>query len=108
MAPLPPSKRRNLSHPSSHPTKSLKRKRSQPTEEVTFDFSAREEYLTGFHKRKQARIKHAQELAARKAKEERDRERAALRQRRKEEVEAKLAQVEEWSRRNAAEVDEGR
>lgn len=43
-------------------------------EEITFDPSARETYLTGFHKRKQARIRHAQELAAKKEKEEKARE----------------------------------
>jgi ribosomal RNA-processing protein 17 len=40
-------------------------------EEIAFDPSAREEYLTGFHKRKQARIKQAQELAVKKDKEAR-------------------------------------
>jgi ribosomal RNA-processing protein 17 len=44
---------------------------SKAPAEITFDFAAREEYLTGFHKRKQARIKHAQEEAAKKEKEER-------------------------------------
>jgi ribosomal RNA-processing protein 17 len=39
-------------------------------EKIEFDFSAREEYLTGFHKRKLARIKHAQEENAKKEKEE--------------------------------------
>ena len=38
--------------------------------ELTFDFAAREEYLTGFHKRKLQRIKHAQEENAKKAHEE--------------------------------------
>jgi len=56
------------------PTK--KRKKS-PTavQEITFDSSAREDYLTGFHKRKVQRIKHAQEEAAKKDREERVRER---------------------------------
>lgn len=44
-------------------------------EELTFDFAQRQEYLTGFHKRKQARIKHAQELAAKKEREEKIRDR---------------------------------
>jgi ribosomal RNA-processing protein 17 len=39
-------------------------------EKIEFDFSAREEYLTGFHKRKLARIKHAQEENAKREKEE--------------------------------------
>ncbi|KAI9668207.1 MAG: hypothetical protein M1821_001027 [Bathelium mastoideum] len=44
-------------------------------EEVTFDEAAREEYLTGFHKRKQQRIKHAQEAAAKRERDERIEER---------------------------------
>lgn len=44
-------------------------------EEVTFDRAAREEYLTGFHKRKVARTKHAQEVAEKKAKEDKVRDR---------------------------------
>ena len=39
-------------------------------EEISFDIDAREDYLTGFHKRKLQRIKHAQEEAAKKAKED--------------------------------------
>ena len=38
--------------------------------EISFDNDARQEYLTGFHKRKQQRIKHAQEEAAKKAHQE--------------------------------------
>lgn len=41
-----------------------------PTEKIDFDFSAREEYLTGFHKRKVARQKFAQEEIAKREKEE--------------------------------------
>lgn len=48
---------------------SKKRKVTSNIEEITFDFSAREDYLTGFHKRKLQRIKHAQEEAAKKEKE---------------------------------------
>lgn len=44
-------------------------------EQLTFDPTARNDYLTGFHKRKQARIKHAREAAAKKEREERVRER---------------------------------
>lgn len=43
--------------------------------EITFDREARREYLTGFHKRKVARIKAAQDAAAAREKEERLRER---------------------------------
>lgn len=47
-----------------------KRKTGQP-EEIIFDPAARQDYLTGFHKRKEARKKHAQEVAAKLEKEER-------------------------------------
>lgn len=42
-------------------------------ENISFDPAAREEYLTGFHKRRQARIKHAQEENAKREKEEKTR-----------------------------------
>jgi hypothetical protein len=48
-------------------------------EKIEFDFSAREEYLTGFHKRKVARIKHAQEENAKREKEEKLRFRREVR-----------------------------
>ena len=44
------------------PPKTKKRKIQHAVEEVTFDKDARAEYLTGFHKRKLARKKHAQEI----------------------------------------------
>ncbi|OJD32425.1 protein required for cell viability rrp17 [Diplodia corticola] len=72
------------------------RKRSKTTErpeEITFDNSARAEYLTGFHKRKQARIKHAQEQAVKREKEERVAQRKELRQQRKEDLERHVAEV---------------
>ncbi|ORY00021.1 nucleolar protein 12-domain-containing protein [Clohesyomyces aquaticus] len=71
---------------------SKKRKTSQPTE-ILFDPAAREEYLTGFHKRKLQRIKHAQEEAAKKEKEERLRFRRELRQKRKEDLEKHVSEV---------------
>ncbi|KAF2749644.1 hypothetical protein M011DRAFT_456429 [Sporormia fimetaria CBS 119925] len=75
----PPSKKRKIS--------------TTAPAEITFDFAAREEYLTGFHKRKLARIKHAQEEAAKKEKEERLRMRAELRKQRKEDLEKHVAEV---------------
>ena len=45
---------------------SKKGKSSSAIEEISFDFSAREDYLTGFHKRKLLRIKQAKEEAAKK------------------------------------------
>jgi len=47
-----------------------KRKVAPAIEEISFDFSAREDYLTGFHKRKVQRIKDAKEEAAKKDREE--------------------------------------
>ena len=45
---------------------SAKRRKLQNygVEEVKFDSSARQDYLTGFRKRKLARIQHAQSVAA--------------------------------------------
>ncbi|KAI4198050.1 MAG: hypothetical protein LQ348_002082 [Seirophora lacunosa] len=57
-----------------------KRRKVQPAiEEITFDFDAREEYLTGFHKRKLQRIKHAKEEALKREREEKVAARKALR-----------------------------
>lgn len=52
------------------PPPSKKRKATHTVEEIAFDNSARQEYLTGFHKRKVQRQKHAQEEAAKRAREE--------------------------------------
>lgn len=48
-------------------------------EKIDFDLAAREEYLTGFHKRKLARRKHAEDEAAKKEKEEKLRFRREVR-----------------------------
>jgi ribosomal RNA-processing protein 17 len=48
-----------------------RRKLTSATEEITFDPAARQEFLTGFHKRKLQRTKQAQEYAEKKAREER-------------------------------------
>lgn len=52
------------------PAPSRKRKAVHAIEEIAFDNSARAEFLTGFHKRKVQRQKHAQEEAAKRAREE--------------------------------------
>jgi ribosomal RNA-processing protein 17 len=52
-----------------HPAK--RRKTHSTIEEINFDYDARADYLTGFHKRKVQRVKQAQEEAAKKAKQER-------------------------------------
>ena len=48
-------------------------------EEITFDPEARQEYLTGFHKRKQQRIQNARDAAVKREKEERVQERRQVR-----------------------------
>lgn len=53
------------------PPPSKKRKTQSAVEEVNFDFDARADYLTGFHKRKVQRAKQAQLENDKKAKEER-------------------------------------
>ena len=47
-----------------------KRKATHAVEEIKFDFDARSDYLTGFHKRKLQRVKTAQEEAAKRRYEE--------------------------------------
>lgn len=61
----PPTKRRKTS--------------STAIAEITFDPSARQEWLTGFHKRKLHRAKQAQEAAEKKARAERIEERRRVR-----------------------------
>ncbi|KIW30643.1 uncharacterized protein PV07_06371 [Cladophialophora immunda] len=72
-----------------------KRRRTDPTvvEEITFDTSARHEYLTGFHKRKLQRAKLAQEAAERRARTERVEERKKLREQRRAELERHVQEV---------------
>jgi len=55
-------------------------------QEITFDPDAREEYLTGFHKRKLQRAKHAQQIAEKKAREERKEHRRKIREKRNAEI----------------------
>ena len=61
----PPAKRRRIE--------------TAAVEEIKFDIAARQEYLTGFHKRKLLRAKHAQEAAEKKARLERIEERRKVR-----------------------------
>jgi len=60
------------------PSKKRKTSSTAPVE-IPFDPAAREEYLTGFHKRKLARIKLAQEENAKKEHAEKLRARAEVR-----------------------------
>lgn len=52
------------------PVKKRRKTASSHVEEITFDPEARQEYLSGFHKRKLQRIKHAQAVAAKKERAE--------------------------------------
>ncbi|CAI7678841.1 unnamed protein product [Penicillium pancosmium] len=61
---------------------SVKRRKVSKTEEVNFDPEARQEWLTGFRKRKQERIKHGQAAAEKRYKEERRHDRAKMREER--------------------------
>ncbi|KAI1335200.1 nucleolar protein 12-domain-containing protein [Xylariaceae sp. FL0016] len=70
-----------------------KRKISHAVEEIKFDDDARQEYLTGFHKRKLQRAKNAQEQAAKRAREEKLELRKQIRDQRKKEVEDHVQQV---------------
>ncbi|KAI9742672.1 MAG: hypothetical protein M1818_003813 [Claussenomyces sp. TS43310] len=70
-----------------------KRRTTSATEEISFDFDARADYLTGFHKRKIHRAKQAQEEAAKKAREERIESRRQLREARRQDLEAHVEAV---------------
>ncbi|MCJ1309970.1 hypothetical protein MMC25_003631 [Agyrium rufum] len=72
---------------------SKKRKKTFGVEEVVYDESARADYLGGFHKRKVQRVKHAQEEAAKREKQEKLDSRKQLRQARKEDLEKHVAEV---------------
>lgn len=56
-----------------------KRKTTHQVEEITFDPAARQQFLTGFRKRKQARVRHAQEVAEKRYREDRIAERKRVR-----------------------------
>ncbi|KAI8143521.1 nucleolar protein 12-domain-containing protein [Fennellomyces sp. T-0311] len=71
-----------------------KRKRKQQTvERIDFDPAQRKEYLTGFHKRKVERKKKAQEKYQERARQEKIRDRAALKAERRRQMEERLADV---------------
>ncbi|KAI9717521.1 MAG: hypothetical protein M1812_004662 [Candelaria pacifica] len=71
-----------------------RRKTSGPAlEEIKFDFDARSDYLTGFHKRKLQRMKHAQEEAAKKERADRIEERKRMREERKADLEKHVETV---------------
>ncbi|KND93912.1 hypothetical protein TOPH_01840 [Tolypocladium ophioglossoides CBS 100239] len=87
------------------PPPSKKRKATSAVEEVSFDNDARHEFLTGFHKRKQQRIKHAQEQAAKQARQEKLDARRQMRDERRREVEEHVETVNRMLRESGAVVD---
>ncbi|KAH7391767.1 nucleolar protein 12-domain-containing protein [Pyrenochaeta sp. MPI-SDFR-AT-0127] len=76
-------------------------------ENISFDPAAREEYLTGFHKRKVARIKLAQEENAKREKEEKLRFRRELREQRKVDLEKHVEEVNRLVKQANGELDIG-
>jgi ribosomal RNA-processing protein 17 len=84
------------------PLQHKKRKAPTGVEEVNFDFDARQEYLTGFHKRKQQRIKNAQEENAKRARQEKLDMRKQIREERKRDVEEHVQTVNRLLRESEA------
>ncbi|KAL8770764.1 MAG: hypothetical protein Q9209_003631 [Squamulea sp. 1 TL-2023] len=71
-----------------------KRRKGEPAiEQITFNFDDREEYLTGFHKRKLQRIKHAKEEALKREREEKVANRKTLRETRRADLEKHVEAV---------------
>ncbi|KAK6219136.1 hypothetical protein LQW54_002385 [Pestalotiopsis sp. IQ-011] len=83
------------------PTLPKKRKIAHAVEEINFDTDARQEYLTGFHKRKLQRIKRAQEESAKREKQEKLDSRKQIREERKKEVEEHVDHVNKLLREAA-------
>ncbi|KAI5203054.1 hypothetical protein E4T39_04300 [Aureobasidium subglaciale] len=83
-----------------------RRKTTTPVEELKFDPEARNEWLTGFRKRKQQRIKHAQEQSAKLDKEEKVKARKELRDQRKVDLERHVAEVNDLLRKANKDSDD--
>ncbi|KAL1932023.1 hypothetical protein VTP01DRAFT_9079 [Rhizomucor pusillus] len=85
-----------------------KRKRKQQTVEfVEYNPDARRDYLTGFHKRKQARKKEAQKKKEERLRQERIKERAEIRAERKREIEERMAQMKAMYQHESEDDDSG-
>ncbi|PNS18981.1 Eukaryotic translation initiation factor 3 subunit B [Sphaceloma murrayae] len=84
-----------------------KRRKLEPVAELNFDPAARQEYLTGFHKRKLERAKHARELAQKKDREEKIVQRKQLRDSRKREAEQRVEEMSAFLKKQAELEDEG-
>ncbi|KAL5615502.1 hypothetical protein BROUX41_005547 [Berkeleyomyces rouxiae] len=72
-----------------------KRRKPSAVEEVVFDKEARQEFLTGFHKRKLQRQKIAQEAAAQRERQDKIRFRRQLKEDRQKQVEDHVRTVKE-------------
>ncbi|KAK5720046.1 hypothetical protein LTR15_007319 [Elasticomyces elasticus] len=77
----------------------------QPAE-LTFDPNARQEYLTGFHKRKVARKENARETAIKRDKEERVVQRKQMRDQRKKDLELHIAEFNAELRKQNMDMSE--
>ncbi|GKZ83610.1 hypothetical protein AnigIFM56816_008705 [Aspergillus niger] len=82
-----------------------RRKVASKVEEVTFDAADRQQFLTGFRKRKQQRIKHAQEIAEQKAREIKREERKRIREERTAEFQRALEEHKQQLKRLKEEED---
>lgn len=78
-----------------------KKAKKHGVEEVTFDKTSREEYLTGFHKRKLQRQKKAQEFNKEQARLAKIQERKILREERAKEIQDRIAQYKQTVQRIA-------
>ncbi|KKA28812.1 hypothetical protein TD95_002830 [Thielaviopsis punctulata] len=91
-------KEENFTFATPRPKKGLgpppKKKRKSTIEEIVFDRETRQEYLTGFHKRKLQRQKLAKEIAAKREKQEKLLFRKQLREDRQRQVEEHVRTVE--------------
>ncbi|EPY50231.1 rRNA processing protein Rrp17 [Schizosaccharomyces cryophilus OY26] len=67
-----------------------KRGRKQHQEEIIFDKEQRKEFLTGFHKRKVERQKHAQAMTEKQQREEKREMRKLVREQRKKQLEERI------------------
>ncbi|EPX73279.1 rRNA processing protein Rrp17 [Schizosaccharomyces octosporus yFS286] len=67
-----------------------KRGRKQRQEEIVFDKAQRQEFLTGFHKRKVERQKHAQAVAEKQQREDKRQMRKMIRQQRKQQLQERI------------------
>ncbi|ATY66505.1 protein required for cell viability Rrp17 [Cordyceps militaris CM01] len=84
------------------PRLSRKRKNTSEVEQVSFDNDAREEYLTGFHKRKVQRKKNAQEVATKRARQEKLDMRKQVRDERRQEMEDHVLRINEMLKASLA------